>query len=717
MQAAFETTYSFDTSGQVTASTGPATTAAPHGMTSSYTYDASGNQLTATDPNGVTTTSSYNPVGLVATTTYSGSAAHSVSYGYDADGNVTATTDGTGSSSYSYDPFDELTSATNGAGRTVGYGYNADGATSSITYPLPAGATWAASDSVSYGYDQAGYPTSVTDFNGNKITIGNTADGLANSEVLAATGDTLATTYDNTGVASEIDLKNAASTLLSFSYSDAPSGAILSETDTPSSPQTPASYTYDQLGRVTSMTPGSGSPHNYAFDAAGNLTTTPTGATGTYDDAGELTSSVLGTTTTNFAYDAKGQRLTAKVGTTTNSSGTWDGAGNLTSYSDPAAAMTAASYDAGGLRASDTIGGTGQSFTWDNASHLLMDGSNAYIYAGGTAPAEQVSLATGQVSYLATDSLGSVRGVVASNGSLTASTSYDAWGNPQTAGGLSSYTPFGYAGGYTDSTGLIYLTARYYDPATGQFLSVDPAVTQTGQPYTYAAGNPVSESDPSGQWAVGLWSGIPFPHEKVFQTWLFTVLGGPTINTWEFRIHWLKGTPTYVSRYGDRRVDIYSYANFGWLNETKTGKTNKTSGRTGTQGEVLRDYYLVRSHGNTACHEGSPCTSFSVLGAIWWFSYKGTTGCQTLATLKSKTALCPSAGLINDMNRHKINQVYVFYPPRRFRKEVKRYYQHARVRAAIQAAVESTTCPDKALQKIAQIIPNWKFPSFPSCKT
>jgi len=39
---------------------------------------------------------------------------------------------------------------------------------------------------------------------------------------------------------------------------------------------------------------------------------------------------------------------------------------------------------------------------------------------------------------------------------------------------------------------------RYYDPATGQFVSVDPAVSVTGQPYSYAEDDPANSIDPSG---------------------------------------------------------------------------------------------------------------------------------------------------------------------------------------------------------------------------
>jgi uncharacterized protein RhaS with RHS repeats len=45
---------------------------------------------------------------------------------------------------------------------------------------------------------------------------------------------------------------------------------------------------------------------------------------------------------------------------------------------------------------------------------------------------------------------------------------------------------------------LVYLVHRYYDPKTGEFLSVDPDVATTHQPYQYAGDDPVNTDDPSG---------------------------------------------------------------------------------------------------------------------------------------------------------------------------------------------------------------------------
>lgn len=42
------------------------------------------------------------------------------------------------------------------------------------------------------------------------------------------------------------------------------------------------------------------------------------------------------------------------------------------------------------------------------------------------------------------------------------------------------------------------MRARDYDPSTGQFLTVDPAVDQTRQPYAYTGNNPLTRTDPTG---------------------------------------------------------------------------------------------------------------------------------------------------------------------------------------------------------------------------
>lgn len=46
------------------------------------------------------------------------------------------------------------------------------------------------------------------------------------------------------------------------------------------------------------------------------------------------------------------------------------------------------------------------------------------------------------------------------------------------------------------STGLNSSTVhRYYDPTTGQFISSDPLVDMTGQPYSYVSDDPINGTD------------------------------------------------------------------------------------------------------------------------------------------------------------------------------------------------------------------------------
>jgi RHS repeat-associated protein len=78
----------------------------------------------------------------------------------------------------------------------------------------------------------------------------------------------------------------------------------------------------------------------------------------------------------------------------------------------------------------------------------------------------------------------------------------DAWGAPleNTTG-----SRFGFTGELTDN-GLVYLRARWYNPATGTFTSRDPfpgvdTVPQSLHPYAYTHNNPVNYTDPSGKCA------------------------------------------------------------------------------------------------------------------------------------------------------------------------------------------------------------------------
>jgi RHS repeat-associated protein len=129
---------------------------------------------------------------------------------------------------------------------------------------------------------------------------------------------------------------------------------------------------------------------------------------------------------------------------------------------------------------------------------LLSDGTNDYIYGPDDYPVEQIAVASGTTSYLLADEVGSIRVITNSSGNTTETFTYDAWGNKTGSTG-SATSPFGFAGQYLDSaSGSYYMRARWYDPATGQFSTVDPQVASTLAPYEYAANEPLGKSDPSG---------------------------------------------------------------------------------------------------------------------------------------------------------------------------------------------------------------------------
>ncbi len=156
-------------------------------------------------------------------------------------------------------------------------------------------------------------------------------------------------------------------------------------------------------------------------------------------------------------------------------------------------------YNGDGLRTSKTPAGSAnpQQFVYDTTGSVpavLSDGEAYYVYGADGYPLEMIQGTT--VTWYHHDRLGSTRVLTDSSGTVIGTATYGAYGARTTTGAT---TPLGYAGAYEDSeSSLVYLVHRYYDPATGQFLTVDPLVTQTGQPYSYAGDDPVNGSDPNG---------------------------------------------------------------------------------------------------------------------------------------------------------------------------------------------------------------------------
>jgi RHS repeat-associated protein len=79
---------------------------------------------------------------------------------------------------------------------------------------------------------------------------------------------------------------------------------------------------------------------------------------------------------------------------------------------------------------------------------------------------------------------------------------YLPYGAPRPGTGAITETDRGFLDKTEDPTGLVALGARYYDPAIGTFVSVDPvlngATPQALNSYGYALGNPTTLSDPTG---------------------------------------------------------------------------------------------------------------------------------------------------------------------------------------------------------------------------
>lgn len=250
----------------------------PDGHVTSESYDADGLRTATINAEGEATEYGYDAAGELTSIGYTDGSTPDVTESYNADGERTEMTDGSGTSSFTYDSLGHMTSATAGAGVTASYSYDLDGHLTSLIYPN--GRT------VTRAYDAAGNLTSVTDWQGHTTDFSYDADSQLSQE--QSPGDVItALRYDDADRLMSITDSHEGSTLASFGYSRNPAGLVSSES-TDNGTKTTTNYSYDTLDHLTSA-----GEAPYGYDASDNPTTFGA-VTQTFDPANELRSSTGG---------------------------------------------------------------------------------------------------------------------------------------------------------------------------------------------------------------------------------------------------------------------------------------------------------------------------------------------------------------------------------------------------------------------------------------
>jgi RHS repeat-associated protein len=250
------TTYTYDPFGRLASVTDPL------GRTTQLRYDAVGNLLTRTDPAGRTTQYTYDAANQLGAVDYSDAATPDVTnISYDADGQRTAMTDGTGTTTWTWDTLHRLASTTSGASRTVGYHYDLADRLTAIDYPNGTG-------TVTRDYDNADRLTAVTDWNSQQTTFGYDADSNLTSQTYP-NGTAAVSTYDRAGRSVDIrhaPTANPAAPFASFGYGRSGGGLVTSVAST-GVPADIHTYNYDSLDHLTGVDTAT-----YGYDTADNLT-------------------------------------------------------------------------------------------------------------------------------------------------------------------------------------------------------------------------------------------------------------------------------------------------------------------------------------------------------------------------------------------------------------------------------------------------------------
>jgi RHS repeat-associated protein len=469
----------------------------PLGMSEAYSYDAIGNLTSRTDFKSKVTTYTYDSMDrLVRKTPDSSLGEPAVSFSYTATGQRASMVDASGTTIYAYDEQDRLISkqAPHGA---LSYTYDVGDNLLSVQSSNAGGL------SVNYDYDALSRLSTVKD---NRLPTGLTAytyDPLGNlSSYVYPNGVRTSYSYNKLNRLTEMTVSKT-STLASYSYTLGAVGNRLSVTELGGRK---VAYTYDDLYRLTSETI-SNDPNekngaiNYTHDAAGNRL--------------KRASSLATVASANYTYDAN-DRLSEDSyddnGNTVASAGKsfiYDFENRIKDVNGQIRIV----YDGDGNQVSQTVNGVTTNYLVDTnnltghaqVAEEVIGGTVRKVFTYGHDLISQSQLINGQwnVSFYGYDGHGSVRNLTDPSGTITDTYTYDAFGILIHSSG-STPNNYLYAGQRRDPLiGLDYLRARYMNPSTGRFWSMDSYEGSSIDPvslhkYLYANADPVNSTDPSG---------------------------------------------------------------------------------------------------------------------------------------------------------------------------------------------------------------------------
>ncbi|HAX85517.1 MAG TPA: hypothetical protein DCY91_04425, partial [Cyanobacteria bacterium UBA11370] len=475
--------YSYDPKGNLTQIT------YPDGSHQQFTVDGLGNITTAVNRRGNTIQYTYNKDGQLTQKQFADGS--SVSYSYDTRGNLSSVTDATGTITMQYDTANQLTGINYPNGRSLQYTYNTDGQRTQLVDQN--GYT------VNYSYDAVGRLKSLTDGTGESI-ISYDYDS-AGRLIKETNGNGTYTNY-------EYDLQDQLTQLINYQADNTVNSKF--------------EYTYDNLGRRTSMTTLEGT-FQYGYDATGQLTSvvTPTNRTITYryDAAGNRIGVTDSGTNTNYTsnnlnqytnvgnavytYDADGN-LISKTEAGQTSTYTYNAENRLTKVVTPQGTWDY-EYDGLGNRVATVFNGQRTEYLVDptGLGDIVGEYNGSTLVANYTHGIGLVSRGNGSNSnYYDADALGSTVGLTANDGSYVNRYSYLPFGEDLTKiEGVAN--PFEYVGQWgvmDEGNGLDFMRARFYDSGLGRFTAVDPIGLNGGDTnfYRYVFNSPINLNDPLG---------------------------------------------------------------------------------------------------------------------------------------------------------------------------------------------------------------------------